>query len=83
MRLVGDGYLPVSLFLTCDGGVTIMRKDGPIAWKLVLWSGAIVVLCGLVPGPAVAGVLQTAPDLAVPAAALGLTLITAANRDRD
>lgn len=57
-----------------------MRKGWPIGWKLVLWIGAIVVLCALVPGVAETGLVQSAPNLAVPATALGLTLITAANR---
>ncbi len=57
-----------------------MRKDWPLGWKLMLWSGAFVVLCALLPGAAVQ--MQIAPNLAVPATALGLTLITAANRDR-
>jgi hypothetical protein len=59
-----------------------MRKGWPIGWKLVLWSGAIVVLCALLPGGAATGLVQTVPNLALPATALGLTLITAANRDR-
>ncbi len=59
-----------------------MRKDWPFGWKLMLWSSALVALCALVPGAAVIGLAQTAPNLAVPATALGLTLITAANRDR-
>jgi hypothetical protein len=59
-----------------------MRKGWPIGWKLMLWSSATVVLCALVPGAAETDLVQTAPNLAVPATALGLTLITAANRDR-
>jgi hypothetical protein len=59
-----------------------MRKNHPIGWQLILWTGAVAVLCLLVPGPAVTGLAQAAPNLAVPATALGLTLITAANRDR-
>jgi hypothetical protein len=59
-----------------------MRKNHPIGWQLFLWTGAVAVLCLLVPGAAVIGFAQTAPNLAVPATALGLTLITAANRDR-
>ncbi len=60
-----------------------MRKSWRIGWNLMLLSGAIVVLCALVvPGAAVTGLVQTAPNLAVPATALGLTLITAANRAR-
>ena len=59
-----------------------MRKNHPIGWHLILWTGAAAVLCLLVRGPAVTGLVQTAPNLAVPATALGLTLITAANRDR-
>jgi hypothetical protein len=59
-----------------------MRKNNAIGWHLILWAGAAAVLCLLVPGHAVTGLVQTAPNLAVPATALGLTLITAANRDR-
>jgi hypothetical protein len=59
-----------------------MRKFNRIGWQLILGTGAIAVLCLLVPGPAVTGLAQAAPNLAVPATALGLTLITAANRDR-
>ena len=59
-----------------------MRTGWPIGWKLMLCGGAFSLLCALVPGTAVTGLVQTTPNLAVPAAALGLTLITAANRDR-
>jgi hypothetical protein len=59
-----------------------MRKNNPIGWKFILWSGAVAALCVLVPGAAVPGFVQTAPNLAIPATALGLTLITAAHRDR-
>jgi len=59
-----------------------MRKNHPIGGQFILWTGAVAVLCLLVLGPAVTGLVQAAPNLAVPATALGLTLITAANRDR-
>ncbi|MDP9084412.1 MAG: hypothetical protein M3N50_11700 [Pseudomonadota bacterium] len=59
-----------------------MRKNNAIGWHLSLWAGAAAVLCLLMPDPALTGLVQTAPNLAVPATALGLTLITAANRDR-
>jgi hypothetical protein len=59
-----------------------MRKSNSIDWKPILWTGAAAMLCVLVPGAAVTEWVQTAPNLAVPATALGLTLITAANRDR-
>jgi len=59
-----------------------MRNGSTIDWKLVLWSAAIAVLYGSVMGAAVTELPQAAPPLAVPATALGLTLITAANRDR-
>jgi hypothetical protein len=59
-----------------------MRKNNAIGWHLILWAGAAAVLCLLVPGPAVTVLVQTAPNLAVPATALGLTLLPAAKRDR-
>ncbi len=48
----------------------------------MLWTGALAVICALDPDAAVNGLVQTVPNLAVPATALGFTLITAANRDR-
>jgi hypothetical protein len=59
-----------------------MRTSNPIVWKLMFWTGALAVICALDPGSEVRGLVQTMPNLAVPATALGFTLITAANRDR-
>jgi hypothetical protein len=57
-----------------------MRKDWPFGWTLILWIGAFVLLCALLPGAAVT--MPPESNLTVSATALGLTLITAANRDR-
>lgn len=59
-----------------------MRTNNPIVWELMLWTGALAVMCAVDPDAAVKGLAQTVPNLAVPATALGFTLITAANRDR-
>ncbi len=59
-----------------------MRTNNPITWKLVLWTGALAVMCTLATDAAATELVQTVPNLAVPATALGFTLITAANRDR-
>ena len=59
-----------------------MRSAKPILWKLMVWTGAIAVVCALDPDDILNGWVQTVPHLAAPATALGLTLITAANRDR-
>jgi hypothetical protein len=59
-----------------------MRTDHPIVWKFMLWAGAVTVICALDPDASVTGLGQAFPNLAVPATALGFTLITAANRDR-
>jgi hypothetical protein len=48
----------------------------------MLWTGALAVMCTLDPDAALKGLVQSVPNLAVPATALGFTLITAANRDR-
>jgi len=66
----------------CAGGVMTMWNGRPIFWMLMLWTGAIAVLCAVDPDVAVTGFIQSVPSLSVPATALGLTLITAANRDR-
>jgi hypothetical protein len=59
-----------------------MRKiDHSMVRQLMPWTAAIVVLCALDPEAALQGLVQTLPNLAVPATALGLTLITAANKD--
>jgi hypothetical protein len=59
-----------------------MRTDNSIVWKLMLWTGALAVLCALDADAAVKDLVQTVPSRAVPATALGFTLITAANRDK-
>jgi hypothetical protein len=59
-----------------------MRRSNPIVWKLMLCTAALAVVCALNPGSAVTGLVQNISNLAVPATALGFTLITAANRDR-
>ncbi len=59
-----------------------MLTNSAVVWKLILGTGAIAVMCALDPDAAVTGLVQAVPNLAAPAAALGFTLITAANRDR-
>ncbi len=59
-----------------------MRTDNPIVWKFMLWAGAVAVMCAADPDASVTGLVQAFPNLAVPATALGFTLITAVNRDR-
>ena len=59
-----------------------MLTKNPVIWKLLLWTGALVFMCALDADAVVTGLMQAVPSLAVPATALGLSLITAANRDR-
>jgi hypothetical protein len=56
--------------------------NNPIVWKLILGTGALAVICALDPDAAVTGLVQTVPNLAAPATALGFMLITAATQDR-
>jgi hypothetical protein len=59
-----------------------MPTNNPIVWKLIVGTGAIAVMCALDPEAAVTALVQTVPNLAAPATALGFMLITAANQDR-
>jgi hypothetical protein len=59
-----------------------MRKDNPMVLRLMLWTGVVALMCALDPDGTLRGLAQTVPNLGIPATALGFTLITVANRDR-
>lgn len=59
-----------------------MHDNHSMAWKLTLKAGALAMMCALDLDTAARVWVLTVPNLAVPATALGFTLITAANRNR-